>query len=223
MAATGGAVAGMALGYGLGRFPRPHFDFRSRHEEYYYNHYMYKKYGSKSNDTNDYSRYTYSKPPESYYEFMDSCMKTPDLRPVKNCQSAKKTAATTKTTASDNDTESNTTESNSTAAGNSSSPAPSTPHTLNQPVPGKTTDDDCDDDDDTVSIVEIGYPELINQMKVKKCVERYMAYSHQFLMRMTGGVQGLEMGSQGLLAVVTSTILMLMNSNMLTLLHWSLQ
>ncbi|GLD54211.1 LETM1 domain-containing protein LETM2, mitochondrial [Lates japonicus] len=85
MAAAGGAVAGMALGYGLGRFPRPHFDFHSPQEEYYYNHYMYRRYGVKSTDTNDYSRdYVYSKPPETYDSYMDSCMKRKDLLPVEN-------------------------------------------------------------------------------------------------------------------------------------------
>ena len=46
MAAGAGAVAGMALGYGLGSFPRPHFNFHSPQEEYYYNNYMYRRYGS---------------------------------------------------------------------------------------------------------------------------------------------------------------------------------
>lgn len=247
MAAAGGAVAGMALGYGLGRFPRPHFDFRSRHEEYYYNHYMYRTYGSKSTDTNDYSRdYTYSKPPESYNNFMDSCVRRQDLLPAENRQPNNKqdattttatttttnaTVPTTTTAAPDSGTSSNL-KSNSTAANTTSTSAPSALSPLNQtgaePVPSasqvlqKTSTDD-DNDDDTVSIVEIGYPALIKQLKVRRCLELYMVYSEKYLQKKTepspnDGVQGMKMGSRGLLAVVTSTILLLMNSNMLMLL-----
>lgn len=238
MAAAGGAMAGMALGYGLGRFPRPHFHFHSPQEEYYYNHYMYRKYGIKSTDTNDYGRdYSYSQPPKNYDNFMDECIKRRDLLPAENQQPNIKPAATTKTTTtavtSAPDTRSNATESNSTAAGNTTTSAPSTAQLQNQteanPVPpasqalGKTVTDD-DDDDDTVSIVEIGYPALIKQLKVRRCLDLYMVYSEKYLKKNTersisDGVWGLEMGSQGLLAVVTSTILMLLNSNMLVLLR----
>ncbi|KAE8291881.1 hypothetical protein D5F01_LYC09242 [Larimichthys crocea] len=308
MAAAGGAVAGMALGYGLGRFPRPHFEFHSPQEEYYYNHYMYRKYGVKSTDTNDYSRdYNYSPPPQTYDSFMDTCVKRKDLLPEENQQPNKKTAATTttitttaptsetttsttKTTtttaALDTGIGSNTTKSNSTAAYNSSTSTPPTPHPLNQtkvdPVPStsqvlqktatddddagmdnnttksnntavddsstpapstrslnqpkadpvpptsqvlqKTATNDDDDDDDTVSIVEIGYPALIKQLKVRRCVELYIVYSEKYLKKNTkpsasNGVQGLEMGLQGLLTVVTSIIMMALNSNMLLQQH----
>ncbi|XP_070819985.1 uncharacterized protein, partial [Chaetodon trifascialis] len=235
MAAAGGAMAGMALGYGLGRFPRPHFNFRSQQEEYYYNHYMYKKYGTRSTDTNDYGRdYSYSQPPQHYDNYMDDCMKRRDLLPAENQQPNRKPAATNKTTTtavpSAPDSGSNTTKSNSTAASNSSTSAPSTPQPQNQtganPEPpasqalGKTATDDDDDDDDTVSIVEIGYPALINQLKVRRCLALYMVYSEKYLRKVTGGAQGLEVGSQGLLAFsfsFTSTVLMLLNSNMLML------
>ncbi|CDQ98133.1 unnamed protein product, partial [Oncorhynchus mykiss] len=82
MAAGVGAVAGMAVGYGLGRFPGPHFNFRNPQEEQSYNNYMYSKYGERSTDENDYGRdYTYKVPPraESYDSFMDTCMKRNDL------------------------------------------------------------------------------------------------------------------------------------------------
>ncbi|CDQ59139.1 unnamed protein product [Oncorhynchus mykiss] len=82
MAAGVGAVAGMAIGYGLGRFPRPNVNFRNPQEEQSYNNYMYKKYGERSTDENDYGRdYTYKVPPraESYDSFMDTCMKRNDL------------------------------------------------------------------------------------------------------------------------------------------------
>ncbi|KAK5878921.1 hypothetical protein CesoFtcFv8_024282 [Champsocephalus esox] len=82
MAAGVGAVAGMAVGYGLGRFPRPHFNFRNPEEEQHYNSYMYRKYGTKSTDEKDYGRdYEYKLPPraESYDKFMESCMNKTDL------------------------------------------------------------------------------------------------------------------------------------------------
>uniref|UniRef100_A0A8P4KPJ7 Prion protein, related sequence 3 n=1 Tax=Dicentrarchus labrax TaxID=13489 RepID=A0A8P4KPJ7_DICLA len=235
MAAAGGAMAGMALGYGLGRFPRPHFNFHSPQEEYYYNNYMYRKYGVKSTDTNDYSRdYTYSKPPETYDRYMDSCMKRTDLLPAENRQPNNKPAATITTTAAtttptaalDTGNGSNATETNSTAVDNSSTPATSTPRPVNQPEANPVTPASevirktaTDDDDDTVSIVEIGYPALINQLKVRKCLELYMVYHEKYSRQLSGGAQGLEMSSQGLLAVITSTIVMLLNSNMLMLLH----
>ncbi|XP_070759914.1 uncharacterized protein [Enoplosus armatus] len=244
MAAAGGAMAGMALGYGLGRFPRPPFQFHNPQEEYYYNHYMYRKYGAQSTDTNDYSRdYRYSQPPETYDSYMDSCLKRKDLLPAENRKPNNKpaatitTAITTTTTTSvttittaapDTGTGSNAIKSNSTAAENPSTSAPSTTRPLNEsaanPAPPasqvlrKTAT--ANDDDDTVSIVEIGYPALINQLKVRRCVGLYMVYSEKYLKKKTepsasNGVQGLEMGSRGLLALVTSTILMLLNSNML--------
>ncbi|CAB1446296.1 unnamed protein product [Pleuronectes platessa] len=99
MAAAGGAMAGMALGYGLGRFPRPHFPFHNPQEEYYYNHYMYRRYGVRSTDTNDYGRdYRYSQPPQTYNSFMDSCMKRRDLLPVENRKPKLNPAAVTTTT-----------------------------------------------------------------------------------------------------------------------------
>ncbi|CAN9504899.1 unnamed protein product [Ophioblennius macclurei] len=82
LAAGVGAVAGMAVGYGLGRFPRPHFTFRNPEEEYYYNNYMYRRYGTQSTDEKDYGRdYVYKPPPraESYEQFMDRCMNRTDL------------------------------------------------------------------------------------------------------------------------------------------------
>ncbi|XP_008279772.1 uncharacterized protein LOC103357137 isoform X2 [Stegastes partitus] len=249
MAAAGGAVAGMALGYGLGRFPRPHFHFHNPQEEYYYNYYMYKKYGIKSTDADDYSRdYRYDPPPQTYDKYMDTCMKRNDLLPAERQKPNNKPAATTTQAtpaASINSTTtsgpvtvngSNTTN-NNTAADNSSTTAPSTLHPLNKsevnptppPAQGLRSAATDDDDDETVSIVEIGYPALIKQMKARRCLELYMVYAERHLKKKstttptprspTAGVQGLEMGLQGLLSVVTSTILMLLNSNMLMLLH----
>ncbi|XP_031161099.1 major prion protein homolog [Sander lucioperca] len=227
MAAAGGAMAGMALGYGLGRFPRPHYQFHNSQEEQYYNNYMYRKYGTKSTDSNDYSRdYIYSKPSETYDSYMDSCMKRTDILPAANQKPNNKPAVTTTTSvtpAPDTGTGSNTTETNNTAADNSSTIAPSSTQPLNQPVanpvPTASQAVSSAEDGDTVSIVEIGYPALIEQMKARRCVELYMVYSEKYLKRVTGSVQGLSMGSRGLLAVVISTTLMLLNSNMLVLLR----
>ncbi|XP_038149705.1 prion protein b [Cyprinodon tularosa] len=130
VAAGVGAIAGMAVGYGLGRFPRPHFSFRNPEEEYYYNNYMYKKYGTKSTDEKDYGRDYVIKPPpraQSYEAFMDGCMNRTDL-----LKDSSKSGAN-------------------------------------------------DEDNDTVSIEEIGYPALIDQVKTRRCVEEYMKYSAKFM------------------------------------------
>uniref|UniRef100_A0A3Q3K3D1 Prion protein b n=1 Tax=Monopterus albus TaxID=43700 RepID=A0A3Q3K3D1_MONAL len=74
MAAGVGALAGMAVGYGLGRFPRPHFSFRTPEEEYSYNNYMYRNYGSRSTDQKDFGHdYVNKLPPraETYETLID--------------------------------------------------------------------------------------------------------------------------------------------------------
>ncbi|XP_058492488.1 RNA-binding protein FUS-like [Solea solea] len=199
MAVAGGAMAGMALGYGLARFPRPHFNFHSPEEEYYYNHYMYRRYGVRSTDTNDYSRdYKYSQPTETYDDFMDSCMKRTDLLPGEN---PKPNSATTTVITTDPG-------SNSTAAGDHLTSAPTSPNPLQE---SEARPDE--DDDDTVSIEEIGYPALIEQMKARKCLEIYMVYSEKYLMRQSSGVQGLKMSLGGFLSMVSSVAVMLLTSN----------
>lgn len=250
MAAGGGALVGMALGYGLGRFPRPPFSFHNPQEEHYYNHYMYRRYGAKSTDANDYSRdYRYSQLPQTYDSYMDSCMKRADLLPAGNpkpVDTNNNPAATTTIKIATNSTSSvtnttnfavpdvsissNTTKSNGTATGNSSTATTSSPLLLNksEPVPVPRdfqvlTKAATDDDDDAVSIVEIGYPALIEQVKARRCVELYMVYAEKYLKKTTepiptGGVQQLETGLRGLLAVLTSSVLMLLNCNM-KLLH----
>lgn len=135
LAAGVGAVAGMAVGYGLGRFPRPHFNFRNPEEEHYYNNYMYRRYGTQSTDEKDYGRdYVYKPPPraESYEQFMAKCMNRTDLLKDQG---------------------------------------------------GTPKSGDDKDDEDTVGIEEIGYPALIEQMKSRRCVEEYMAYSERFLVK----------------------------------------
>lgn len=165
MAAGVGAVAGMAVGYGLGRFPRPHFSFRNPEEEYYYNNYMYRRYGVKSTDEKDYGRdFVYKPPPraESYDVYMDKCMNRTDL--FKDQGKAKA-------------------------------------------------------DDDTVSIEEIGYPMLIEQMKARKCVELYMEQSAKYLQEQkaqqrAGPINRCHSLSDGAIQLFTS---LLMLSSMLLL------
>ncbi|MEQ2240566.1 hypothetical protein ILYODFUR_016370 [Ilyodon furcidens] len=213
IAAGGGAVVGMALGFGLGRFPRPYFHFRNPQEEYYYNNYMYRKYGTRSTDTNDYSRdYRYSQPPQSYDIYMDACMMRTDL-PAENQEPKNKPTPSTPnggTTRLTSSTGSNTSKTNSRAAGSSSTTTP-----LSQ----SSRRFSSAEEDDTVSIVEIGYPALMEQLKARKCLELYMVYSEKYLVRQTGGAQGLTLGLQGLLSVVFGTTLMVINSSMIMFLH----
>lgn len=137
-------MAGMAVGYGLGRFPRPHFNFRNPEEEYYYNNYMYRRYGTQSTDEKDYGRdYVYKPPPraQTYDDFMAECMNR--TTPLKD-------------------------------KGSSSS------------TPKSGADEG---DDDTVSIEEIGYPALIDQVKSRRCVEEYMVRSEKYLQERTAEQQ----------------------------------
>lgn len=173
VAAGVGALAGMAVGYGLGRFPRPHFTFRNPEEEYYYNNYMQRRYGTQSTDQNDYGRdYVYSPPPraETYESFMSRCMNSTDMFKDQGSSTSKSAAE--------------------------------------------------DADDDTVSIEEIGYPALIEQVKSRQCVEKYMKYSEQFLKERKTEQQQYQLSrssplSQGLIHLLTSSVMLL--SSMLLL------
>ncbi|KAM4578638.1 uncharacterized protein V3H82_008004 [Fundulus diaphanus] len=209
IAAGGGAVVGMALGFGLGRFPRPYFQFRNPQEEYYYNNYMYSKYGTRSTDANDYSRdYRYRTPPQGYAGYMDSCMRRTDLlseeKPQANNEPAGPADGATADTGGD------ATRTNSSGAGSPATPTPLSPSSQGFSSAGE---------DDTVSIVEIGYPALIEQVKARKCLELYLVYSEKYLVRQTGGAQGLTLSLQGLLSVAFGTAVMVINSNMIMFLH----
>ncbi|CAB1447812.1 unnamed protein product [Pleuronectes platessa] len=165
----------MAVGYGLGRFPRPHFNFRNPEEENSYNNYMYRSYGSRSTDQKDYGRdYVYKPPPraQTYENFMRTCMNRTDLLKEQSRSST-------------------------------------------------TTQIESDEDNDTVSIEEIGYPALIEQVRSKRCVEKYMEYSQQFLVERKAEQQ-LQPSrgdplSYGVVQLGTSLFVLL--SSML-LLHW---
>lgn len=217
-AASGGVVAKMAVDYGLGRFPRPHFQFQSPEEEYYYNHYMYTTYGVKSTDANDYSRdYSYSQPLENYERHMNTCMKTIELLPEKNQQKSNRPALNTTSTSSllvsNNDTDNNTAADNSSRSTTPNHPSQTEvkPLSPTSQIPSEAAPDH---NDDTVSIMETGYPALIKMVKVRKCLKIYIVNSEKYL-KVIGGAQRLEIGGQMLLAVVTSTLLMIMNNNIL--------
>ncbi|CAL8345479.1 unnamed protein product [Lota lota] len=229
MAAGAGVITGMALGYGLGRFPRPPFHFQSPQEESYYNHYMYKRYGTRSTDGDDYSRdYVFSPPPVTFAKHMDTCMKRKDLLPSENKQETNGSARaiapttlppTTTPTSSLIPMATDTSTSNNTKGSNDTVIDTLKPRAV--PLPPASEDlskvDDRDDDDDTVSIVEIGYPALIDQLKARRCVELYMVYSAEFLKKRDpvphGGAQGAGRGLQQVLVVVVGTMLRLASSN----------
>lgn len=210
MAAGVGAVAGMALGYGLGSFPRPRFNFNNPQEEYYYNNYMYKRYGQTPPESNvnrnpnspgskpgeagststgqgngnPYDIFQ-NPPPESYEKYMDKCMKRTDLlreeRPRRSIDLFEAQAA--EVGDDPNGAQENATSNNSTAE-RASTDAPSfivsnPPEISSQPQKQiqEGVAEASDDDSDTVSIMEIGYPVLIDQMKARRCVELYMAYA----------------------------------------------
>ncbi|KAL1247105.1 hypothetical protein QQF64_022481 [Cirrhinus molitorella] len=214
MAAGAGAVAGMALGYGLGSFPRPRFHFHSPQEEYYYNHYMYRRYGQTPPDSNvngntnsqggstgnagsasagqgnvNPHNIFENPPPQSYDSYMDKCVKRTDLLREKPEGRSRRSADFVEAQAAEvgevpTGAQENATSNNSTAerdaSENSSFVTSHPPETPNQPqkqTQGRNTE--ADDDDDTVSIVEIGYPALIEQMKARRCVELYMVYAEQ--------------------------------------------
>lgn len=216
LAAAGGAAGGMAMGYGLGRMHRPDFPLNSPQEEYYYSHYVHKKHapkttktegnrantGSSVSNANEDSTYSNHDAPLTYNDYMENCMTGLERDQVKIIeQSNKPTVATARTRRSvTTPAASGVSGSNKTAV-NESAPSPST-----APDVSKTRDDEK-----TVSIVEIGYPALIYQHNVKTCLERFFAYS-EFI---KGGAQGMAAGSQGFVALATSVMVMLLNSNLL--------
>ncbi|RVE67961.1 hypothetical protein OJAV_G00087240 [Oryzias javanicus] len=203
MAAAGGAVAGMALGYGLGRFPPPHFQVRNRQEEYHYNHYMHRKSKERSSDTKHNDREHFRTPQQDYSRYMDSCMKRNDLFPAE-----KPKAAVT------NQTAVKMTDRNAVEVSSSSSPG--TPPPLNpqaslapksaQPI------NSAEEDADTVSIMEIGYPALIQQVKARRCLELYMT------LESAGGSTALSTRFQAVSAVLLAVMLAAVNSKALKLL-----
>ncbi|KAL2099895.1 hypothetical protein ACEWY4_004289 [Coilia grayii] len=227
LAAGVGVVAGMAVGYGIGRFPRPHFGFRSPMEEQNYNRYMYERYGAKSTDQEDYREYVYKTPPkadksfQSYEKHMETCMKrtdllkqedsssnsSPDKINLQNDQPPNNDRPKDLDTSNPQNNQSANTdglkdpaslELNKTApqpvsaVGTGGVDADSTPQgqSLSEkdgtasPVAGRDRRGIADSaDDNVVSIAEIGYPALMDQLKSRRCMELYMVYSEKFLQK----------------------------------------
>ncbi|XP_017574385.1 prion protein b [Pygocentrus nattereri] len=207
LAAGAGAIAGMAVGYGLGHVPRPHFSFSSPKEEHYYNHYMYQRYGTKSTtksttrsttrstNKNDYGQDNVFKPPQeaqSYEKYMDTCMNRTDLlrdqdTKVSHVQRddliSGSSALASGTLERSGPAErginyiqrnESAPQSPALANGTLETTGPEESGTKSDiPVPAELQQID----DDMVSIMEIGYPSLIQQMKAQKCVELYIVYS----------------------------------------------
>ncbi|KAK2834794.1 hypothetical protein Q7C36_015495 [Tachysurus vachellii] len=255
MAAGVGAMAGMAVGYGLGSFPRPHFMFHSPQEEYYYNHYMYRRYGTQPSDTNknpsaegtgpadsgtsstNVHDVFQNLPPQSYDKYMDNCMQRTDL--LRDEQGRNMRAAEEAWSEKAEDSEKVLTEddpnkraveqpvgeaesqgsdlrtrSENTGEGMNSTSGTDNPLPFAAKLTGateqptgpreKTTDEE---DDDTVSIMEIGYPALINQLKARRCVELYMVYAEQHAEKMVqlgsneNGGENLMPRSHGLMLI----------------------
>ncbi|XP_015198627.1 calcium-binding protein P [Lepisosteus oculatus] len=243
MAAGVGAVAGMAVGYGLGRFPRPNFNFHSPEEAHYYNHYMWRRYGSRSTDENDYGRdYQYNPPPQGYDSFMDNCIKRPDLLPQPEAtpppaSDGPAPGHTPGNAPGNPGAEPNGTlpsqVNNSTANGTQAvsdaglampSPQGTGPDGEGPGIPSPSLGEQEQDDNDTVSIMEIGYPELIEQLKVRRCVEMYITYSDSYLQKQTdtrgapnpkgAGTQQLPL-CQGLVLLVTTSLTLLTSTLLL--------
>ncbi|XP_059400538.1 prion protein b [Carassius carassius] len=177
--ATGvGAMAGMAVGYGIGNFPRPNFKFKSPHEERQYNHYMYERQGIHSKGRNNQvgTNYTSKQPPQSYEQSMNTCMKRNDLLKEQDTTSAdhkniQRDEPLTDYAAINIDyLEKGGLEKNDTTS----------PTTVNNYPKAAVI---RENDDDTVSIIQIGYPALIEQMKARKCVELYLDYSESLMER----------------------------------------
>lgn len=219
----------MAMGYGLGRIHRPEHPLNSPQEEYYYKNYMYRKQGTKAAKTegnrvnSDYSDskvnedYTHSihEPPMTYVGFMENCMSRQAHDQAKIIEQSNKITTATTTTA--RTTRAVTTSALSDSAGSNGTAVNESTSPLSKPEAKSMTPNlsKTPDNDKIVSIVEIGYPELIYQHNLKTCMERFFAYS-EFI---KGGAQGMGTGSQGFVALATSVTVILLNSNLLMSLY----
>uniref|UniRef100_A0AAY4AIJ0 Prion protein n=1 Tax=Denticeps clupeoides TaxID=299321 RepID=A0AAY4AIJ0_9TELE len=197
LAAGVGAVAGMAVGYGLGRIPRPHFSFRNPQEEYYYNNYMYQRHGSGSTTNNEGGQeYKFNPPPksdksfQSYEKYMDSCMKRSDLLDkqgrsvaMSGLQSDQPQEADAESKMPRATPDLPDSSPQKTATGQELTVSPEVPKKDLGPAGIRNKEEE---EEDTVSIEEIGYPALIEQLKARRCVELYMAYSEKYAQKQTG-------------------------------------
>ncbi|XP_073686172.1 prion protein b [Garra rufa] len=184
LAAGVGAMAGMAVGYGIGNFQRPNFQFRNPQEERQYNHYMYERQDTRSKAKNNIGGPNTSKdlthqrndPKEpsqaqSYEQYMNTCMKRKDLlkeQDVTDSADHKNIQIDEPLT----DAAMNLDNLSGLEKNNTTTPTMVNDHPKAAAI--------LEEDDDTVSIIQIGYPALIEQMKARKCVELYLVYSESF-------------------------------------------
>ncbi|XP_041955965.1 uncharacterized protein DDB_G0271670-like [Alosa sapidissima] len=205
VAAGTGAVAGMAVGYGLGSFPRPHYHFHDSNQESSYNHYMYQHYGSQETRNTNKRTHTHGQssagsgaqqgigdssssggtnsydddnrplvllksPPESYGNYMSTCMKRRDLlqseRTGNQTQSQNMTKAGAPSTTAMPEDAANPSQEVKKGAGQEN-------ETEEKGAEKK------EEHDEVVSILEIGYPALIEQLKARKCVKLYTVYTQE--------------------------------------------
>ncbi|XP_075889344.1 uncharacterized protein LOC142893015 isoform X2 [Nelusetta ayraudi] len=229
VAAAGGAAGGMAMGYGLGRIHHPQVPLNSPQEEYYYNNYVYRKQGTKAAKTegnrvnsgysdskvNEDDTYSIHEPPMNYNGFMEKCMSQLANDQAKIIEQSNKITTATTTTA--RTTRAVTTSALSDSAGSNGTAVNESTSPLSKPEAKSMTPNlsKTPDNDKIVSIVEIGYPELIYQHNLKTCMERFFA-SSEFI---KGGAQGMVTASQGFVALTTSVTVILLNSHMLMSLY----
>lgn len=147
--------------------------------ERHYNQSLYQHQGTHSKGVNNKggSSNTSKLPPQaqSYDQFMNTCMTKGDLLKEQNMKDSavrnniKRDESLTDYLGMNEDyLEKGEPEKNNTASTTTVSDYPNGAGIHN------------DEDDDTVSIVQIGYPALIEQMKACKCVEQYLVYSESF-------------------------------------------
>ncbi|KAF4081451.1 hypothetical protein AMELA_G00161480 [Ameiurus melas] len=256
MAAGVGAMAGMAVGYGLGSFPRPHFSFHNPQEEYYYNHYMSRRYGTRPDSNRDPSspdigpgdsgssptNIFQNLPPNSFKKYMDSCMDRTDL--LRESQGRNKRAAEDSWPQEVEDSEKGLTEDDpnepldgkpvgeaesqgsdiitgneNTGEGNKTSNATDNPLPFAERLTGGTEPptepqekmNEEEEDDATASILEIGYPALIEQLKARRCLELYVVYAeHHAEKQVRVGID--NSGGKHLMPLGLMVISLLMNS-----------
>ncbi|XP_039624291.1 uncharacterized protein LOC120538833 [Polypterus senegalus] len=189
VAAGVGAAAGAAVGYGLGRmYSRPwmDIDFDSPDAAKYYNYYMARRYGRHHNmyrDDDGYNYY-YERPAISYNDFIESCMQKPNLLEMpKNCSEPDSPDCVMERDYSDSALvelflNKNVSTDNTTSTG-SNITTTTTTSTTPQPSPSMPTSSAVLRD--TIQAKAATSPELATQMKLARCSEEYVDYTHQYL------------------------------------------
>ncbi|XP_056322677.1 prion protein b [Danio aesculapii] len=217
VAAGVGAMAGMAIGYGIGNFQRPNFQFRSPQEERYYNNHMYQRQDTRFKDGGNKKKPSHtagtdntSKLPaqaQSYDQFMNTCMKRENLL---RDQGSKDSAGNSKFQRDEPMSDfPGLNEESLQKGGPEKNDTTSTTTTHDYPKAAEIHKNE-DENEDTVSIMQISYPALIEQMKSRKCVELYIVQSESRregeIPRSSNSPNGHSI-SEVLLLLTTSTML----------------